>query len=97
MNVTDLYKLFLENPTVTTDSRVCPKKSIFFALKGENFDGNLFAEKALENGASYAIIDNPTQKKDDRFILVDDALNTSTTSGLSSQTTQYSYHWHYWY
>lgn len=76
MNVTDLYKLFLENPTVTTDSRVCPKKSIFFALKGENFDGNLFAEKALENGASYAIIDNPTQKKDDRFILVDDALKT---------------------
>ena len=76
MNMIDLYDLFIHNPNVTTDSRNCPANSIFFALKGEKFDGNRFAEKALEAGCSCAVIDNPDYYKDERTILVDDALNT---------------------
>ena len=54
----DIYRLFVENgQTVTTDSRVCPAGAIFFALKGEKFNGNRFAAKALENGCSYAVVD----------------------------------------
>ena len=76
MNIVELYRLFLTHPNITTDSRNCPERSIFFALKGENFDGNGFAEKAIENGASYAVIDNPAYQKDERFLLVDNALGT---------------------
>ncbi|MBQ7388345.1 MAG: UDP-N-acetylmuramoyl-tripeptide--D-alanyl-D-alanine ligase [Paludibacteraceae bacterium] len=76
MNITELYRLFLAHPNITTDSRNCPEHAIFFALKGENFDGNGFAEKAIENGASYAVIDNPRYQKDKRFLLVANALET---------------------
>ena len=76
MNITELYRLFLAHPNITTDSRNCPEHAIFFALKGENFDGNGFAEKAIENGASYAVIDNPRYQKDERFLLVANALET---------------------
>ena len=47
---TELYKLFQPHPVVTTDSRDCPEGSIFFALKGESFDGNKFAAAALDKG-----------------------------------------------
>ena len=59
-------------------SRDCPEGSIFLALKGESFDGNKFAASALEKGCAYAIIDDPSVKpaNDDRFILVDDCLQT---------------------
>ena len=70
-----LYRIFLEHPTVTTDSRNCPEGSVFFALKGENFNGNLFAAKALENGCSYAVIDDPSLQTDRRMLLVDNVLN----------------------
>ena len=55
-----------------------PEGSIFLALKGESFDGNKFAASALEKGCAYAIIDDPSVKpaNDDRFILVDDCLQT---------------------
>ena len=46
----DLYKLYLKNPVVTTDSRNTPKGSIFFALKGDNFDGNDFAINTINQG-----------------------------------------------
>ncbi len=72
--IPDLYKKFIENPFVTTDSRNTLDKSVFFALKGENFDGNVYAESALENGASVAVIDNPAYKKDDRYFLVENTL-----------------------
>lgn len=74
MSVSKLYELFLQHPIVTTDSRNCPKKSIFFALKGERFDGNQYAEKALDSGCSYAVIDNPDYYTGERTILVDNAL-----------------------
>lgn len=76
MSITDLYELFIQQPLVTTDSRHCPKGSLFFALRGERFDGNQYAEKALAAGCAYAIIDNPACYIDERTILVDDVLKT---------------------
>ena len=57
MDITALYKIFLESTSVTTDSRNCPEGSLFIALKGDNFNGNAFAAKALESGSAYVIID----------------------------------------
>ena len=54
-----LHSLFLESSGVTTDTREIKKGAIFFALKGENFDGNDFAEKAIELGASWSVCDRP--------------------------------------
>ena len=76
MDIKDLYKLYQQHPQITTDSRDCPEGSIFLALKGESFNGNKFAESAIEKGCAYAIIDEPEYKKDDRFIIVDDCLQT---------------------
>lgn len=61
---------------VTTDSRDCPKSSIFFALKGASFNGNAFAAKALEQGCSYAVVDEKEYAVDgdSRYILTDDCL-----------------------
>lgn len=79
MDISELYSLFLEHPVVTTDTRDCPKGSIFFALKGASFNGNEFARQALENGSSYAVIDEMAEgvtADDARLILVDDVLTT---------------------
>ena len=59
MTIKELYKLYQEHPCITTDSRDCPEGSIFLALKGDRFDGNQFALKALEQGCAYAIVDAP--------------------------------------
>ena len=75
MNLNELYELFLHHEKITTDSRHCPANSLFFALKGERFDGNQYAAKALEAGAAYAIIDNPEYLSGDRMILVDNVLD----------------------
>ena len=71
-----LYEIYLKHPEVTTDSRRCPEGSMFFALKGESFDGNRFAAKALEAGSAIAVVDDPTviPKGDERYVLVDDVL-----------------------
>ena len=76
MDIQQLYQIYQQHPVITTDSRDCPRGSIFFALKGESFDGNKFAASAIEKGCAYAVIDNAEYKKDDRFILVDDVLQT---------------------
>ncbi|MFV0468752.1 MAG: UDP-N-acetylmuramoyl-tripeptide--D-alanyl-D-alanine ligase [Dysgonomonas sp.] len=76
MDIPELYEIFKQYPFVTTDTRNCINNSIFFALKGSNFNGNEYAAKALEQGCSYAVIDEEKYKKDDRFILVDDVLKT---------------------
>ena len=76
MDIQELYQLYQQHPCITTDSRDCPEGSIFLALKGESFDGNKFAASAVEKGCAYAIIDNPEYKQDDRFILVNDCLQT---------------------
>ena len=76
MSIIDLYDLFIHNPIITTDSRNCPTGSIFFALKGDKFDGNQYAEKALAAGCNYAIIDNPDYYTGERTILVENVLQT---------------------
>lgn len=71
-----LYNLFLQHPIICTDSRNCPEGSMFFALKGENFNANSFAIGALEKGCSYAVVDQAEYAIDERFILVDNTLET---------------------
>ncbi len=72
----DIYKIFIQHPNVVIDSRKTVENCLFFALRGENFDGNQFAEKAVQNGAAYAIIDNPEFQKNEQYILVDNVLKT---------------------
>ena len=75
MNTEALYAIYRDHPAVTTDSRKCPEDSIFFALKGETFDGNNYAVQALEKGCAFAVVDNPeVAKQDERLILVPDVL-----------------------
>ena len=82
MSVQELYQLYKQHPVITTDSRDCPQGSIFIALKGASFNGNLFAVQALEKGCAYAIIDEQAVKDgcpDDvkeRLIVVEDCLQT---------------------
>jgi UDP-N-acetylmuramoyl-tripeptide--D-alanyl-D-alanine ligase len=71
-----LYQAYLAHRNVTTDSRHITPNALFFALKGPNFDGNAFAEQALEKGAAYAVIDSAQYQKDARYILVEDVLVT---------------------
>ena len=78
MELKDLYDIFLQHPTITTDSRDVPENSMFFALKGETFDGNAYAKAALEQGAAYAVIDEKeyAEEGNERLILVEDVLTT---------------------
>lgn len=77
MLIKTLYQIYKTHPTITTDSRKCTPGSIFFALKGENFNGNQFATQALKDGCSYAIVDEADYVTDDkRIILVDNCLST---------------------
>ena len=76
MDIKSIYALFKNEPFISTDTRNKTKGGLFFALKGETFNGNKFADLALDNGASYVIIDEKEYKKDDRYILVDDVLKT---------------------
>lgn len=76
MEIQELYHLFLEKENVSTDTRNIIKDSIFFALKGENFNANQFAQQALDNGASYVVVDDKNVVKSSKFILVDDVLTT---------------------
>ncbi len=72
-----IYQYFLKYPQISTDSRNIKHDSIFVALKGEHFDGNQYAEEALNKGAAYVIVDDPSVNKNDaRYILVHDALKT---------------------
>ena len=74
--IESIYEIFKEFSLISTDTRNISKNSIFFALKGSNFNGNEFAESAIKSGAKYAIIDEIEYKKDDRYILVEDVLKT---------------------
>ena len=74
MDINKLHNLFLESTGVSTDTRYIKKSQIFFALKGDNFNGNIYASLAIENGASYAVVDDSTVVKSKQFILVKDVL-----------------------
>ena len=87
MDIKELYELYKAHPCITTDSRNCPKGSIFLALKGASFNGNLFAAQAIEKGCAYAIVDDQEVyesarkresegAKSSRLILVKDCLQT---------------------
>lgn len=75
MEIKDIYSL-LKGHRVTTDTRNITAGDIFFALKGENFDGNSFAAQAIEGGAYMVIIDNPQYASLPRTLLVDNVLHT---------------------
>lgn len=69
-----LYEKFLASEGVCTDTRSLQKSQIFFALKGDNFNGNKYAFKAIEDGALLAIVDEPQEKETDKILLVDNVL-----------------------
>jgi len=75
MNIKTLNAEFLQHPIVTTDSRNVPAGSIFFALKGDTFDGNQYAKQAIQQGAVLAVVDDPSINGDN-IILVPDVLTT---------------------
>ena len=62
MKIANLYRLYRQHFLVDTDTRNIRKNTLFFALKGENFNGNSFAEQALELGAAFAIVDEEAYK-----------------------------------
>ncbi len=76
ISIRKIHNLFLAHPVISTDSRVIPPGCMFFALKGDHFNGNAFAEKAVYEGAAIAIVDEKAFAKDERFILVEDVLKT---------------------
>lgn len=77
MEISQLYEIFKQYPSITTDTRNCISDSIFFALKGANFNGNQYAKKALELGCKYAIVDEVEfDDGSENIILVDDCLLT---------------------
>lgn len=75
-SLNDLYTIFLDCSSVSTDTRKINRGSLFFALKGEKFNGNEFALDALEKGASFAVIDDGRYAVNEKTILVDNALET---------------------
>lgn len=78
MELSALYQIFIHCRQVTTDSRNCPVGSLFIALRGDSFNGNAFAAKALEDGCAYAVVDDEkyTVEGDTRYILVSNSLQT---------------------
>jgi len=75
-SIAEIHEIFLNTTGICRDTRNIIKDSLFIALKGENFNGNNFAEQALNDGCKYALIDEKEFAIDDRFILVDDVLKS---------------------
>jgi len=73
MEILSLYSIYLVHPSISTDTRKIKPGSIFFALKGSNYDGNSFAHQALQLGASFAVVSDPALKGD-QLIYVEDTL-----------------------
>lgn len=76
MNIPELHTLFLQNPLISTDTRKINQNDIFFALKGDNFNGNTYAVKAIQKGAAYVIIDEKEFEINEKTILVANVLKT---------------------
>ena len=76
MKIKDIYNLYSKYFLVDTDTRNIRKNTLFFALRGDNFNGNEFAEKAIKLGASYAIVDEEKYNTHKNIILVNDVLKT---------------------
>jgi len=82
MNIPALYKLYTQSYKVSTDTRKVVNGCIFFALKGDNFNGNLFAAEALKKGASFAIVDEKEYQTHPAIVLVEDSLKTLQSLAL---------------
>jgi UDP-N-acetylmuramoyl-tripeptide--D-alanyl-D-alanine ligase len=76
MNIEQLHKIFLKSNSVSTDTRKVKENDLFFALKGDKFNGNKFAKNAIEKGACFAVIDEDSYKTSEQCILVDNVLKT---------------------
>lgn len=75
MSIAELYDLYVKHPSIQTDSRKIQKGDLFFALKGPNFNGNLYALQAISEGAAYAIVDEPVAPDHPGLIQVPDVLS----------------------
>ncbi len=76
MNIEQLYQLYLKYPAISTDTRKITPKSLFFALKGDHYDANQFAEQALELGAASVIVDDLSVIKNYQYVLVENCLQS---------------------
>lgn len=76
MDIQNLYQNYLKSGKVSTDTRQITPGSIFFALRGDKFNANQFAEEALAKGAQLAVIDDVAFAKDNRYVVVGDVLKT---------------------
>ena len=76
MQIEKLYEIYKQFPSISTDTRNIKDNSIFFALKGANFNGNTFASQALESGARYVVVDEEEFVKGEQYILVEDVLKS---------------------
>ncbi len=76
MTIPELYDLYLQYPSVQTDTRKLKHRDLFFALSGPKYNGNQFALQALAAGASYAIVDENINSADERIIVVENVLST---------------------
>jgi UDP-N-acetylmuramoyl-tripeptide--D-alanyl-D-alanine ligase len=74
MTIPELYNIYKQHPGVQTDSRKVKAGEIFFALKGDHFNGNAFAKQAIDKGASFSVIDEQQYLLNGKTILVDDVL-----------------------
>lgn len=74
MKTSQIYNLFIQHPKVITDSRKIERNCLFFALKGDNFNGNEYAEEALKKGAAFAVVDEEKYVSGDKTILVNNSL-----------------------
>lgn len=76
MKIDDLYLRFKQCSSVSTDTRKLTKHCMYFALKGDNFDGNKFVSQALDGGSKYCVVDDASAVLNDNCILVDDVLKS---------------------
>lgn len=74
MSIEELYRIYLQYPSIQTDTRKVKKGDFFFALKGANYNGNEFASSAIDKGAAYAVIDDASFAIPGKTILVDNSL-----------------------
>ena len=86
MQIPELYKLYLQFPSIQTDTRKVKQGDMFFALKGPNFNGNQFAKEALVKGAAYAVVDELLENIDAKIINVPDVLKTLQDLALHHRT-----------
>jgi len=75
-NMNQLYSIYLKHQLICIDSRNIKKNAIFFALKGDNFNGNKYAQEAIDKGCAYAVIDENKYEKNEKFVLVENVLET---------------------